>query len=114
VFHAVLQLAHESWAAMSRSGIDLIVDHCIFDAKVREQAKSALTDAFWVEVTCDVDELLRRESARGDLYIGFASGTSAVVHDEIAYDLVIDTTTTPSDALARQVYDVVLGQEKLS
>jgi chloramphenicol 3-O phosphotransferase len=107
-FHAVMRLAHESWAAMSRGGIDLIVDHVIIDATIRDQARSTLVDAFWIGVTCDVDELVRRETARGNRYLGFASGTSAVVHLEMTYDLVIDTTNTPTDVLAHQICDAVM------
>lgn len=109
-FHTVMRLAHESWAKMSQGGIDLIVDHVIIDATIREQARSTLGDAFWVGVTCDVDELVRRETARGDRYLGFASGTSAVVHREMTYDLVIDTTNTPTDILAHQIYDAVMAR----
>ena len=110
-FHTVMKLAHEFWASMYRDGIDLIVDHVILDATLRDQARSSLANAFWVGVTCDVGELTRRESSRGDRRLGFASGTSAVVHDEMTYDLVVDTTDTPTDALARQIYDAVLGVE---
>jgi chloramphenicol 3-O-phosphotransferase len=51
--------------------------------------------------------LVRREAARGDRYAGFASGTSAVVHLGMDYDMVIDTTSTPPLKLARQVFDAV-------
>ena len=97
------------WAAMSRAGVDLVLDHVILDATIREQARSTLTDAFWVGVSCDVDVLIRREAARGDRFLGFASGTSAVVHREMIYDLIVDTTATPSDVLARQIYHAVIG-----
>jgi chloramphenicol 3-O phosphotransferase len=110
-FHTLMRLAHESWAAMSQGGIDLIVDHVIIDATIRDQARSTLVDAFWVGVTCDVEELVRRETVRGDRYPGFASGTSAVVHLEMTYDLVVDTTTTPTDILAHQIYDAVIGRQ---
>lgn len=108
-FHAVMRHAHEMWGAMSRTGIDLVIDHVICDATMREQARSSLVDAFWVGVTCDVDELVRRETARGDRYIGFASGTSAAVHHDMSYDLVIDTTSTSAETLARLIYDAVIG-----
>lgn len=99
--------AYEAWVAMSRSGIDLIVDLCLSDPGLREQALDLLAGGFWVGVTCDVDELVRREAARGDRYVGFASGTSATVHRDMNYDLVVDTTSTPTQELARQVFDAV-------
>jgi chloramphenicol 3-O phosphotransferase len=92
---------------MNQSGIDVVVDHCIIEPSIREQAQSLLLGAFWVGVTCDVEELVRREAARGDRYAGFASGTSALVHLGMDYDMVIDTTSTPPLKLARQVFDAV-------
>jgi chloramphenicol 3-O phosphotransferase len=92
---------------MGSDGIDLVIDHVIMDPTIREQAKSTLVDAFWVGVHCDFDELIRRETARGDRYLGFASGTFAVVHNEMTYDLFLDTTATPPDVLARQILEAV-------
>jgi chloramphenicol 3-O phosphotransferase len=106
-FHKVMKFAHESWAAMNSGGIDLVIDHVILDTVLREQARSTLTNAFWVGVTCDIDELIRRESARGDRRPGFASGTASVVHNEMTYDLMVDTTLTSPEDLARQIYDAV-------
>lgn len=106
-FLTISRHAHESWAAIHQSGIDVVVDHCIIEPNIREQAQSLLIGAFWVGVTCDVEELVRREAVRGDRYLGFASGTSAVVHCGMDYDLVIDTTSTPPEKLARQVFDAV-------
>jgi chloramphenicol 3-O phosphotransferase len=106
-FLTISRHAHESWAAMNRSGIDLVIDLCIIEPSVREQAQSILVGAFWVGVTCDGGELVRREAVRGDRYVGFASGTSAVVHRGMSYDIVIDTTSTSSEILARQVFDAV-------
>jgi chloramphenicol 3-O-phosphotransferase len=51
--------------------------------------------------------LLLREAAREDRYVGFASGSSAVVHLGMSYDVVIDSTSTPPKELARQVFDAV-------
>lgn len=108
-FHKIMRLAHEWWAAMSRDGFDLIIDHVMVDATIRSQAREVLTDAFWVGVTCNIDELVRREAARGDRYPGFASGTSAVAHQGMTYDLIVDTTDTTTDVLAQQIYDAVFG-----
>jgi chloramphenicol 3-O phosphotransferase len=109
-----MKLAHEFWAAMNNAGIDLVIDHVILDAVIREQALSTLTNAIWVGVTCDIDELIHRETARGDRYLGFASGTAPIVHREMIYDLIVDTTVTPSDVLAGQIYDAVFGRANAS
>lgn len=107
-FHAMSQLAHESWALMGLGGVDLLIDHVLIDATLREQATSCLRAAFWVGVTCDVGELARRETERGDRHIGFASGSSAVVHTDMTYDLMVDTTFAPTTALAQQIFDAAM------
>jgi chloramphenicol 3-O phosphotransferase len=108
-FHAILELAHQFWAAMSAAGIDVVIDHVILDRTIRDQARRSLANAFWIGVNCEFDELVRREAARGDRHVGFASGTYAVVHDEMTYDLIVDTTITPPDVLARRIREAVLG-----
>lgn len=106
-FLTISRHAHASWAAMHQSGIDVVVDHCIFDSQIREQATSLLVDAWWVGVTCDISELERREAMRNDRHVGFASGTSAVVHIGVEYDMVIDATATPPEVLAQQVFEAL-------
>ena len=108
-FHAVMRFAHECWAAMAAGGVDVIIDHVLLDATLRDQARTILSGAFWVGVTCDIDELIRREVARGDRFLGFASGTAPVVHDDMTYDLMLDTTSTPTEELAGRIYDALLG-----
>ena len=46
----------------------------------------------YVLVTCDVEELNRRERSRGDRLIGLASGLKHVEDKIKDYDLVVDTT----------------------
>lgn len=108
-FHSMMRLAHKSWVLICSGGVNLVIDHVLIDPTLRQQARDTLVNAFWVGVMCDVDELIRRETARGDRHVGFASGTSAVVHQEMNYDLVIDTTATSTELLARQVYDAVMA-----
>jgi chloramphenicol 3-O phosphotransferase len=107
-FHALSRLAHESWALMGQGGVDLLIDHVTIDATLRAQARSSLAAAFWVGVTCDVEELARREIERGDRHIGFASGSFAVVHKEMTYDLMVDTTRTPAGPLAQLIFDAAM------
>ncbi|MBW4079138.1 MAG: hypothetical protein HIU84_11635 [Acidobacteria bacterium] len=94
-FFTISRHSHEAWAAMNQSGVDMVIDHCIIEASIRKHARDLLVGAFWVGVTCEVEELIRQEALRGDRYVGFASGTSAVVHDNMKYDMTIDTTSTP-------------------
>lgn len=102
-FLSLMRLAHRAWASIHDGGIDQVVDHVLFDELLRVDAIKVLDGAFWVGVTCEVDELVRREGVRGDRPIGFASGTSVVVHSGMRYDFVIDSTSATSEFLAGEI-----------
>lgn len=104
-FTTLMQLAHRAWALLNVGGIDQVVDHAMFERPMRLDALGVLSNAYWVGVTCDIDELVRREALRSDRFVGFASGSSAVVHEGMHYDLVVDSTTSTSEELARQIFD---------
>lgn len=101
----LLQAAHRAWRAIAETGLDQVIDHVILDAATRDDALAVLDgpDVLWVGVHCDVDELVRRETARGDRFPGFASGTWAQVHDGMTYDLRLDTATSSAQECAEQV-----------
>jgi chloramphenicol 3-O phosphotransferase len=109
-FNTLMRLAHRAWASISAGGIDQVVDHAIFEEPMRRDALEVLSNAYWVGVTCDIDELVRREAQRGDRPTGFASGTSAVVHNGMRYDVVVDSTSLTSEELARHIFDAFNGE----
>jgi chloramphenicol 3-O phosphotransferase len=111
-FNQLMRLVHRAWVSYGDGGIDLIVDHALFDESMRLDALEVLSNAFWVGVMCDMDELVRRESQRGDRPTGFASGTSVVVHEGMRYDLVVDSTSTSSEQLAQQIFDAATASRK--
>jgi chloramphenicol 3-O phosphotransferase len=102
-----MRLVHRAWALIGEGGIDQVIDHVLLDEAIRLDAKDALAGAFWVGVHCSVEEVVRREAARGDRYVGFASGTSAVVHDEMTYDFIVDTTHATSTECAERLFDAL-------
>jgi chloramphenicol 3-O phosphotransferase len=99
-----MRLAHRVWATFRDGGVDQVIDHALIDEEMRRDAIEVLAGAYWVGVFCDLEEMVRRESARGDRPIGFASGSSVVVHNEMIYDLTLDTTTTTSEENASLLY----------
>ncbi len=90
--------------ALARSGLKLILDEVIFDgAKGQSDWNEALAGlkVFWVAVRCDPELLTAREAARGDRVVGMAAKQAAFVHDQIAYDVEVDTgRLSPSEAAA--------------
>ncbi|HEV3268818.1 MAG TPA: hypothetical protein VGZ68_10495 [Acidimicrobiales bacterium] len=106
-FHKLMRLAHRTWATVRDAGIDQVVDLALFDETLRLDASDVLRDAFWVGVTCEIDELVRREAIRGDRPQGFASGTSVVVHQGMHYDLMVDSTMVTSEELADKIVNAL-------
>lgn len=106
-FHKVMRLAHRAWATIRDGGVDQIVDHALFDDQLRRDAIDVLAEAFWVRVNCDLSEMVRREAIRGDRPIGFASGTSVIVHQDVNYDFTVNATTLSSEQIALQILNAI-------
>lgn len=98
---------HRSIASFASAGNDLIVDHLIEFASWRDELRQLLVgfDVFLVGVHCSLEELERRERARGDRRIGEAR--EHVVDDKIhqlgAYDFEVNSTGRTPESLAEEV-----------
>jgi chloramphenicol 3-O phosphotransferase len=85
---------HRSLPVFAKAGNNIIVDHII---ETREwmgdlvQLLAAL-DAFFVGVHCPLEELERREHARGDRRTGEARDDFKRVHEHCLYDFEINGT----------------------
>jgi chloramphenicol 3-O phosphotransferase len=96
--------AHRAWLGVHDSGLDQVVDHVLLDGASKAHARRVLSGPgfLWVAVHCPIDELVRREAARGDRTGGFAEGTARVVHDGVQYDLELDSSRlTPEQSAER-------------
>jgi chloramphenicol 3-O phosphotransferase len=99
---------YERWittvAALVHRGSNVILDEVFLrggDDQRRWGDALAGVDVTWVGVHCDVDELERRERARGDRDVGMAAHQAAIVHVGVRYDLEIDSTSdTPVELAA--------------
>jgi chloramphenicol 3-O phosphotransferase len=93
----------DALGAMARAGNDLVVDHIIESDADRDRLVAALRglDVFTVALHCPVDELERRERARGDRRIGDARRDLALVARYGPYDLDVDSTEPPERNAAR-------------
>jgi len=98
---------HRCLPALAEAGNDLIVEHIIEFRSWRTELAVLLADldVFLVGVHCAVDELDRRERARGDRRLG--EGRTHVEVDGIhtfgPYDFEVDTTTGVSAELVDSV-----------
>jgi len=62
-----------------------------------------------VGVHCGVEELERRERARGDRQIGLAKEQEATLHRGVVYDIEVDTTVTSAEACALAIREKLEG-----
>ena len=84
---------HRSLAAYAGAGNNLIIEH-ILDTPGWQASLAELLapfDVFYVAVHCPLDELVRREAARGDRGIGSAEQDFHSIHKGMLYDLELQT-----------------------
>jgi chloramphenicol 3-O phosphotransferase len=84
---------HHALAAYAGSGNNLIVEHIVETQAWMGDLVRLLTglDVFFVRVHCDLDEMERREIARGDRRAGGARRDFETLPD-FPYDLELDST----------------------
>ena len=92
-----LAVMYESAAAISRSGRDVIIDNCLFDCEtIYEMSQEIMRGCpiTMVRIKLPLEELERREAARGDRAIGKARWQEEHItpKEDSAYDVIVDTT----------------------
>jgi chloramphenicol 3-O phosphotransferase len=110
---ATLRAHQHAATALAKSGMGLILDEVLLSKELLDLWTVALQglDVFWVGVHCDLDELERREIARGDRVPGQARGQFELVHRYAAYDLEVDTTAQAPAECALQISRAVQQRE---
>lgn len=96
---------HRSIAAMAKVGNDIVVDHVLSEPWRLVDCLTVLRpeDVLFVGVHCPLDELVRREQARGDRPSGLAAHQYELVHRHGDYDLECDTSTSSPRDCAQQI-----------
>jgi chloramphenicol 3-O phosphotransferase len=93
-------------AAMARAGARIVVDEVFLGGAASQQrwrgALGAL-EVLWVGVRCDSAVAAGRETARGDRIAGMAVCQAELVHQDVHYDLQVDTTHTEALDCARAI-----------
>ena len=94
-------------AAMAEQGNNLIVDEVMIEPGRAQEYRNLLHsyDLYLVGLMAPLHVLEARELARGDRTIGLARGQFASVHQDIAYDLEVDTSTATPAACALIIRD---------
>jgi chloramphenicol 3-O phosphotransferase len=109
VFNKMLSGFHHSIAALASCDNNLIVDTVIIeDDDPRNWAIECLTllapyDVYLVGVRCNLDELERRELARGDRPAGLSRWQFSRMHSQLIYDFEVDTSVYTAEQCAHQI-----------
>lgn len=90
---------NRSIAAVSAAGNFQIVDHVLQEPEWVLPCVKALKDiqVIFVKVGCSLDELKRREKARGDRTVGMSKYQYSRVHQHGIYDVEVDTSTMSAE-----------------
>jgi chloramphenicol 3-O phosphotransferase len=113
VFNRVLSGFHHSIAALAAAGSHLIVDHVLVQGVEPQNWLVECVDllapftVYFIGVHCPLEELRRREQARGDRGIGLAEFQLSRVHQHGLYDLEVDTSVLSSEQCALKIKQLV-------
>jgi len=97
----------KSVRALAETGHNVIVDIVFCGQKTYIELTEELEGLNFkiVKVGCPLDELEKRELARGDRKIGLAKLQYESVHDGVIYDLNLNTFTNSPEKCAQEVFD---------
>ena len=105
--HKVMTGFHRACVSICSAGINMIIDHVLFDPRWTEECFEMFSPfaVCFVGVWCPVDVLETRERERGDRQIGLARFTAAHAHTHLGqgYDLVVDTSASSPEECAKQI-----------
>jgi chloramphenicol 3-O phosphotransferase len=100
---------HRSIAMFSDRGVNLIIDQILHNTFTTEDCFKALHDypVLFVGVHCPLEELERREQARGDRTIGQAKHQLQYVHKNEIYDIEVNTFKENMESCAKRIADAL-------
>ncbi len=96
---------HRAVAGFAAAGNNVIVDYVMGERWRLADAVSTFADfdVVLVGLQCPVDELVRRERERGNRPIGLAAFQFPIVHENMRYDIEVDTAAHEPAACAEQI-----------
>ncbi len=106
-FPNLKQAMAQSVRALAVTGHNVIVDTVYQGAKSHLEMQKVLqgVSVTTVKVACDLEELNKREIARGNRKIGLAASQFHTVHEYVPYDIVINTADTSPEACVSYIID---------
>ena len=114
VIGPILTAFYRSLPNIAACGFPMVVDSVIEDEGWMRLCVENLADydVLFVGVKCPLDELERRELARGDRHVGFARWQFERVHEFGAYDFELDTSKRTPEECAGQLAGLLRSGRK--
>jgi chloramphenicol 3-O phosphotransferase len=109
VLFPLLSAFHKSLPIVAACGFPMVIDHVIENDEWMDEVAGALKGhrIYFVKVSCPLEELERREQARGDRRIGQARWQLGRVHGFCGYDVEVDTHCSTVDQNVQQLVDLI-------
>ena len=103
--HKVMTGFHRACATLCFSGINLILDHVLFEPSWTKECFELFRPfaVCFVGVLCPIEVLEIRERERGDRQIGLARFCALRVHEGKNYDIEVDTSIYSQRECAKQI-----------
>jgi chloramphenicol 3-O phosphotransferase len=113
---AVIASFHRAVHAIAEGGTPVVVDDVMFERPLVEHWLTTLEglDVFSVAVHCELEELQRRELARGDRSPGQARSQFPLVHGHTPYDFSVDSTASSAQDCARAIVSALANRQPKS
>ena len=109
--HVIVKRMHEFIKQLLNSGSSVIVDHVLLcDSWMREleDFASEKVRVLQVLITCNSEEIKKRENSRGDRVRGLGEGLKYVENTVKKYDLIIDNTLLTPEETSNKIADYLV------
>jgi len=110
-----LEAFHKSIKTFSDVGLNVIADHVVQMESWLNECLNLLRDhdVLFVQVTCPLNEIIRREKERGDRHIGLGeSQLEKLLPKDKIYDLTIDTYNNSIEECVDEIIKLLDQPEK--
>jgi len=122
MYNQTMSLMYKTIRLFSDQGKNVIVDHVMLNDEFLDSynGEGTLKDAvnelihcplLFVHVTCDIDELRKREQKRGDREIGHGEQQLAYLYPQDIYDLTVDTHANTIEDCVNQIINSLNQQD---
>jgi chloramphenicol 3-O phosphotransferase len=105
----VMRGMHRSMATYAKAGNNLIVDYILYKAEYLDDLISSLKGrkVYWIGVFAPLDIIEQREKARGTSPAGHARSHYQSCHQNVSYDLELNTEKTTPEELAEEILNFI-------